>query len=264
MLNSLTEQPEKDNAPENSAFLSESLTMTSRSAAAKDYLAGLPDDWQLPDPPPREPDMQQDIWIFEFRGILQAYLGHRDNVLIAGGGYLRHDPRNEMEQFVPDCVVAFGVNPGAIVGRNGYVISHAGKPPDFVLEVASHSTGRRDYTVKRDGYAGYGVREYWRFDHTGGQFHDAALAGDVLNGEEYTPVQINREADGLIWGHSEVLGLDLCWDNGALRLRNPATGTFLPTPVELQFELEAAQGRAEAAEARAAALEAELRQLRGQ
>ena len=76
--------------------------------------------------------------------------------------------------------MTFGVDPKAIVARNGYVISEVGKPPDFVLEVASRSTGRRDYTVKRDGYAGYGVREYWRFDHTGGRFHDAALAGDVL------------------------------------------------------------------------------------
>ena len=49
-----------------------------------------------------------------------------------------------------------------------YTISEIGKPPDFVLEVASEGTGRRDYTVKRDIYAGYGVTEYWRFDHTGG------------------------------------------------------------------------------------------------
>ena len=68
--------------------------MTSRSASAKGYLAGLPDDWELPDPPPREPDMQQDIWIFEFRSMLQAHLGHTEDVLIAGGGYLRRDPRN--------------------------------------------------------------------------------------------------------------------------------------------------------------------------
>ena len=265
--------------------------MTSRSAAAKDYLAGLPDDWQVPDPPEREPDMQQDISIFDFRSILQAHLGHRGDLLIAGGGYLRENPRDSSELFVPDCVVAFGVDPKAIVSRNGYVISHAGKPPDFVLEVASLSTGRRDYTVKREGYAGYGVREYWRFDHTGGQFHDAPLAGDVLTGEEYAPLPINRDPDGLIWGHSEVLGLDLCWDNGTLRLRDPNTGSFLSTPEEWRFEMDAAQERAgaaearagaaearaetaevqaevareqaEAAEARAAVLEAELRRLRG-
>ena len=238
--------------------------MTSRSKAAKDYLAGLPDDWQLPDPSPREPDMLQDNSLYDFRRTLHLHLAGRKDVLIASGGYLRNDPRSQLEQFVPDCVVAFGVDPEAIVSRNGYVISHAGKPPDFVLEVASRSTGRRDYTVKREGYAGYGVREYWRFDHTGGQFHDAPLAGDVLNGQEYTSVPINRDPDGLAWGHSEVLGLDLCWDNGALRLRDPSAGRFLLKPEELQVELEASQTRAESAEARAAELEAELRRLRGQ
>ena len=229
--------------------------MTSPKAKARDYLAGLPDDWQVPDPPPKEPDMQQDISIFDFRSMLQAHLGHRDDVLIAGGGYLRNDPRSEQERFVPDCVVAFGVDPNSIVSRNGYVIEHAGKPPDFVLEVASLSTGRRDYTVKREGYAGYGVREYWRFDHTGGRYHDAALAGDVLTGEEYAPLPVNRDPDGLIWGHSEVLGLDLCWDDGTLRLRDPSTGQFLPNPRELRSELDASQ-------ARVAELEAELRRLR--
>ena len=230
--------------------------MTSRSKAAKNYLAGLPDDWQLPDPP-REPDMEQWQSTTSFDAMLEAHFAHRNDVLIAGGGYLRRDPRDGSEIFAPDCVVAFGVDPAAIVSRNGYVISHAGKPPDFVLEVASRSTGRRDYTVKRAGYAGYGVREYWRFDHTGGQFHDAPLAGDVLNGEEYTPVPINRDPDGLVWGHSEVLGLDLCWDNGALRLRDPSAGRFLLTPEELQVELEASQTRV-------AELEVELRRMREQ
>ena len=30
---------------------------------------------------------------------------------------------------------------------------------------------------------------------------------------------IVHESDGLIWGHSAVLGLDLCWDAGELRSR---------------------------------------------
>ena len=64
--------------------------------------------------------------------------------------------------------MAFGVDPAAIFARNGYVISEVGKPPDFVLEVASESTGRRDYTHKRAIYAEYGVAEYWRFDRSGG------------------------------------------------------------------------------------------------
>ena len=40
--------------------------MTSPKAKARDYLADLPDDWQVPDPPPKEPDMQQDISLFDF------------------------------------------------------------------------------------------------------------------------------------------------------------------------------------------------------
>ena len=238
--------------------------MTSPQAKAKDYLAGLPDDWEVPDPPQREPDMQQDISIFDFRGTIEAHLAYRDDVLIAGGGYLRNDPRDELERFVPDCVVAFGVDPRSIVSRNGYVIQHAGKPPDFVLEVASKSTGRRDYTVKRRGYAAYGVQEYWRFDYTGGQFHDVPLAGDTLTGDEYTPIPIHRDPDGLLWGRSEALGLDLCWQDGIFRLRDPLTGRFLPNVPELKSEVDAERERAEAAEARAAELEAELRRLRGE
>ena len=133
--------------------------MTSPKAKAKDYLAGLPDDWQVPDPPPKEPDMVQHRGVSDFDATLMAHFAHRGDVLIGGGGYLRNDPREESEIFAPDCVVAFGVDPQAIVSRNGYVIQHAGKPPDFLLEVASRSTGRRDYTVKREGYAGYGEPE---------------------------------------------------------------------------------------------------------
>ena len=231
----------------------------------------------LPDPP-REPDMQQFESLVYFVASLLAYFADRDDVLISGEGYLRHIGSNANERLAPDCVVAFGVDPKLIVARNGYVISEVGKPPDFVLEVASRRTGRKDYTVKREGYAGYRVREYWRSDRTGGRYHDAALAGDVLVGDRYEPVEIVHESDGLIWVYSEVLGLDLCWDEGKLRLRDPLTGEFLPIPeeniaarIDAEARAEDAEARAEAervarqaAEARVAALEAEIRRLRGQ
>ena len=200
----------------------------------------------LPDPPPREPDMQQDIRIYDFRRILHLRLAHRSDVLMAGGGYLRRQAGNEAEQLAPDCVVAFGVNPGGIVARNGYVISEVGKPPDLVLEVASRSTGRRDYTVKREGYAGYGVQEYWRFDPTGGRYHDSALAGDTLVEGRYEPLPLNRDPDGLLWGYSEVLDLELCWDAGELRLRDHETKQILPTPEQERSLREDAEARADA------------------
>ena len=218
----------------------------------------------LPDPPPREPDMQQDTRIYDFRRILDLRLSRRNDVLISGGGYLRREAGDDSEIFVPDCVVAFGVNPSGITERNGYVINEVGKPPDFVLEVASRSTGRRDYTVKRDGYAGYGVQEYWRFDYTGGDYHDAPLAGDTLvEGQRYRPLPIHRDADGLLWGYSEVLDVELCWDAGGLLLRDHDTKLFLPTPEDEQQLREAAERQRDAAEERVRQLEAELRRRDG-
>ena len=231
----------------------------------------------LPDPP-RIPDMQQYNRLVAFDSILRAHFAARADVLISGQGYLRREAGNDAERLAPDCVVAFGVNPTAIVARNGYVISEVGQPPDFVLEVASRSTGRRDYTVKRAGYAGYGVREYWRFDPTGGRYHDAALAGDRLVNGVYHPITITEESDGTKWGHSAVLGLDLCWDEGELRVYDPVAGEYLPAVPELHAERVAAAARATAAEGRAAAeqaarmtaedrataAEAELRRLREQ
>ena len=244
--------------------------MTTRSSLQQPHTVDYTKLEPLPDPP-REPDMNQRRRTRAFDGILIPHFADRDDVLVSGEGYLRNNGSNADERLAPDCVVAFGVDPDAIEARNGYVISEVGKPPDFVLEVASRSTGRRDYTEKRDGYAGYGVREYWRFDHTGGRFHDAALAGDVLVDGRYEPLEITHEPDGLIWGHSDVLGLDLCWDEGELRFRDPSTGKFLPTPEEQQTARIEAEARAEqersdrlAAETRVAALEAELRQLRGE
>ena len=200
----------------------------------------------LPDPPRREPDMLQSRRIDDFRATLRVHLAHRNDVLISGDGYLRREAGDDSEIFVPDCVVAFGVNPRGIIARNGYVINEVGKPPDFVLEVASRSTGRRDYTVKRDGYAGYGVQEYWRFDYTGGRYHDAPLAGDTLvEGQRYRPLPIHRDADGLLWGYSEVLDVELCWDAGDLWFRNHNTKLFLPAPEDVEQLREEEQRRRE-------------------
>ena len=211
--------------------------MTTESAikppTAADYLHLEP----LPEPP-REPDMQQHEKLFAFDGILKPHFSGHDDVLISGEGYLLPSTGVGIAgNFAPDGCFARGVrDPDAIVERNGYVISEVGKPPDLVLEVASRSTGRRDYTIKRRRYAELGVTEYWRFDHTGGRFHDAPLAGDTLVNGRYEPLPIHYEPDGLIWGHSPVLGLDFCWDEGDLRFRDPATGKFLPTPEELKAE----------------------------
>ena len=187
--------------------------------------------------------MQQELHRFDLAATLMAHFARRDDVLICGGGYVRNVATSNAEQLAPDLLVTFGVRPDAIISRNGYVISEVGKPPDWVIEVASRATGRRDYTVKREAYAAYGIGEYWRFDHTGGRFHDAPLAGDQLIGGRYERIELIREPRGLIWGHSPTLGLDICWDDGDLRLRDPLTGEFLPDAAESQLRIDNAEAR---------------------
>ena len=206
----------------------------------------LPPDYMLPDPP-RIPDMQQELQLRGIATALALYFKKRDDVIVAGLGYLRHDATNESERYAPDCVVAFGVDPAAIVARNGYVISEVGKPPDLVIEVASKSTGKRDYTIKRDAYERYRAREYWRSDESGGRWHDAALAGDTLVDGKYVPIEIIQDEDGRFWGYSAVLDLHVCWDDGRTRFYDAKTGRFLPDYIEADDEREeAARERDEA------------------
>ena len=163
---------------------------------------------------------------------------------------------------IPDMSVVIGGNRALIEEQAGYEIDRQGKPPDFVLEVASPTTGIVDYTAKRSDYERFGVTEYWRFDPSGGRFHDAPLAADRLVNGEYSPIEIIVETDGRRWGFSEVLRLELWWDESMLRFRDPATGEFLRTPEEIHADYQAAESRVDAAESRAVAAEARADEAR--
>ena len=208
----------------------------------------------LPDPPKAPDAIQQSPYTSRAYLILDTYFRSRPDVLVGSDGYLCYDTRDPARWVKPDCVVAFAVDPAAIFERNGYVISEVGKPPDFVLEVASESTGRRDYTAKRAIYAEYGVAEYWRFDRTGGQYHDRPLSGDHLVNGRYEPIPLDTGADGVIRGYSPVLGLELHWDAGQLRFYDPTASDYLP-------DLAEATAQRDAAEALVQRLRAQLRRL---
>ena len=205
----------------------------------------------VPDPPRDIDAMQQFSHISTFANVLSDHFSQRPDAFVSGEGYLCRYRGQVIGRLVPDCVVAFGVDPDAISDTNAYVLDEVGKPPDFVLEVASESTGRNDYTVKRDAYARYGVGEYWRFDATGGKHHDAPLAGDVLVGDAYARIELREGDDGVIRGYSAALGLEFHWDAGFLRLYDPDAGRYLMTLTENRIARQAAEDRARSAQARA-------------
>ena len=177
--------------------------------------------------------------------ILDDHFADRPDVGVGGEGYLCLDARDYPGAPRPDCLVVIDapVPPAEILASNGYVINEIGKAPDFVLEIASESTGRRDYVEKPGIYANFGVREYWRFDHTGGQYHNAALAGDRMIAGRYQPIPIRVGIDGVWRGYCAVLDLELHWYKKRLRFWDPATGEYLPDLGEAKQQRDAAQAQ---------------------
>jgi Uma2 family endonuclease len=185
---------------------------------------------RLPDPP--EPEDMNNFKFLHAPGNSQhlaEHFGHQDTTIITGEAYISRVPTSSHQGlFHPDLLIAFNVDPEAGSDRNGYIIEEQGKAPDFVLEIASPSTGRRDVTVKRDGYAALGIPEYWRFDDSGGRHHGAPLAGDRLVDGVYQPIPIERIDDRTHQGYSAVLDLHLRWEDGRLGWYDPATGRHIP------------------------------------
>ena len=221
----------------------------------------------LPDVP--EPEDMNNFLKLHLPGnshYLAEHLGNPDSTLVTGEAYICRDPTRDARGLLyPDMLIAFNVDVALSEMRNGYVISDHGKPPDFVLEIGSESTGRRDVTVKRDGYAALGIPEYWRFDQSGGQFHGAPLAGDELEEGAYRSIPIERLDATTYQGYSRVLNLYLRWEDGSLAWYDPATGRHILRSIDHQERAEAehqarlaAESRAESAEARIRELEAEL------
>ena len=234
---------------------------------------------QFPDAPPEEMTAYHHVNLPGYPGSLTAHFGNQETTVIlseiAAGLFAT---ANRQGIRYPDLLIAFDAKPDAILPRNGYLIPEQGKPPDFVLEVGSESTGEVDETSKRRDYARFAVPEYWRFDPSGGKFHSTHLAGDRLVGGEYQPITIHRTSEGHFWGRSDALNLDLCWQDGQLRFWDPVGQRYLNTYLEerevrisetARADAErrsrmAEAARADAAEARAQQLAEELRRLRGE
>ena len=225
-----------------------------------------------PDEPVLKPDaMQQNPPLHEILGLLASRFTafqRRPDVFLEANTILCYDPDDLNVRVSPDVYLAFGVDAHAIRQRKLYLPWEAGKPPDWVLEVASVSTGREDIGRKRDVYARIGVPEYWRFDPQDGAYHGERLAGDRLVAGVYESIELTAAPDGILKGYSEVLGLSLCWDDNWPRLYDPATNTYLETWQQERAARQAAESERAAAEAQAAveqagrlAAEARIRQL---
>ena len=217
----------------------------------------------FPEYPPRG-DMNNPIFLHEPSHMrsLAIHFGNYESTFVLSEVPISPYATIRRENRKPDLIVTFDCDRDLLIRQKGYSILSQGKPPDFVLEVASESTGVVDYTDKRRDYAACGIPEYWRFDPSGGFFHEVALAGDRLVEGEYEPIEIQVVGDRTYRGYSEVLGLWVYWDERQLRWFDPKTGQFLRTHdeeyrrAELEaYERQRAELRAIEAETRAESAE---------
>ena len=130
------------------------------------------------------------------------------------------------------------------------------------MEVGSDSTYNRDLYEKPAIYAEIGAGEYWLTDPPAGERYGFILKGLSLVDGEYEEIPMERGEGDNIRGYSAALGLFICWENGALRYFNPATGEYLKTQDETIAALAAERVARISAEAERDAALAELRQLR--
>ena len=245
--------------------------------------ADLPADaaapFRLPDIPERHPDDMTSVDSLHRHGAIAnivQYLGHPESTIVSAEHYVVPGPAYvASESRYPDLLVAFDANPAAYTASNGYVVSQQGKPPDFILEVASRRTAVDDLEAKKDYYEGLRVGEYWLFDGKG-EFYGFTLRGYRLEGDRYRPIDLDEIGPGVVQGHSAALNLNLRAGNGYLGWHDPATGEHIPTlqsqtaraeTAEVLAEAERAArvretARAETAEVRMQELEAEVRRLR--
>ena len=231
--------------------------MTTADTAGRASTPDAPGAFRLPYPPEKElDDMTSAKHLAETGNMhhLKLHLGKPETTIVKADLFLANDRRGPDADFrVPDLLIAFDADPELYEANNGYVVSEQGKPPDFVLEIASPSTRAADNDAKREFYARHGVLEYWRFDEEESR-NSVRLAGDRLVGGRYEPIVIEELPGGVLQGYSAALNLHLRRERGELRWHDPATGQHIAT-----FEGESAradQERARAESERAARIQA--------
>ena len=220
--------------------------------------------FRLPDIPERHPDDMTSVDNLHQYGAIAnviQYLGNPDTTIVSAEHYIVPGPAYVAgESRYPDMLVAFDADPGAYKARNGYVVSEQGKPPDFVLEVASRRTASDDLEGKKDYYERLGVGEYWLFDSEG-EFYRFTLRGYRLEGGRYEPILVDEISPGVFQGYSVALNLNLRAADAYLGWHDPHTEDHIPTLTTETARAESAEARAESAEARAESAETQVKEL---
>ena len=216
--------------------------MTTQAAAQPAIIYPETDGQPMPDG-----EYQAPIYV-DALATLRTHFEESPDVRVNGNTLIYYMQGNPQISVSPDCYVATGLSPEQqenINRNNTYRLWEVGKPPDFVMEIASENTRSNDLVGKRELYARLGIGEYWRYDQTGGDFYGEPLVGERLVDGEYQQLQMREDEDGRLWARSEALNLDLYWDDVELRFWDPVAEKWLLKPREERAGRLAAEERAD-------------------
>jgi Uma2 family endonuclease len=193
--------------------------------------------------PMAETDLHRDLML-ELIETLKDYFAAHPTVYVSGNMLLFYERGNKRKHVAPDVFVVRGVEKRR---RDNYLVWQEGKGPDLIIELTSKTTRREDQQKKLALYRDVlKVPEYFLFDPYEDYLKPPFQGYRLVEGQ-YVPIE---PVAGRLPG--AVLGLHLERSGTALRLHDPVTGRWLPTPRE----------RAEKAEAQRDEAIAELERLR--
>ena len=184
-----------------------------------------PERFRLPDPPER--DAAHAAAVFDAlhkQGVSQQLLplvGSADTTLITAGRYvIPHAGVDTSRIPYPHMMIVRDVDVALFEASNAYIISEQGKPPDWVIMLASDSTAEANLGPRRNYFESLAVPEYWLLDDTA-ELHGATLIGNRLVNGRYEPIEIEMLSNGRLQGYSAVLGIILRWTGEYLDYVSP-------------------------------------------
>jgi Uma2 family endonuclease len=185
--------------------------------------------------PMAENDWHRDLMLLLIEVLRAFYAGKR--AYVSGNLLVFYEEGNRRRHVSPDVWLARGVENRQ---RPNYLVWQERRGPEFVIELTSSSTRDEDLRTKFALYRDtLKVREYYLFDPHG-DYLEPRLQGYRLRGEVYQNI---HPRNGRL--PSRVTGLHLEADGDMLRLWNPQTQAWLPTPAERLVQAEEAREQAE-------------------
>ncbi len=176
---------------------------------------------------------------------LEDHFAGDPDIYVSGNLLVLYERGDRRKHVSPDVFVVRGVPKKPL--RDHYLIWREGKAPEFVIEVTSKSTRGEDQRKKPILYRDVlKVAEYFLFDPTEDYLRPPFQGFRLVEGE-YVPIEpvLGRLPSTVLGLHLERSGVDL-------RLFDPTTRKWLPTPRE----------RAEHEKAERIRIEAEVVRLR--